>query len=117
MSETEASAPAAASGSQQEQQQPNAGKQANKAQQQPTGPKLGSNKWMEKVYNEKPPFPAELFETIFTTEKLQALVAALKTATEKEVAESKRLLESDYTYSLMISSWKIPHVAVHLSRM
>lgn len=79
--------------------------------------KRGSNRWMEQVYMEKPAFPEELFETIFTIEKIQTLVAALKLATEKEVEESKRLLESDYTYSLMICSHKIPHVAVHLTRV
>lgn len=86
--------------------------------QRPGGPnRLGSKQWMRQVYDEKPPFPEELFETIFTTEKIQTLVAALKLATVKEVEESKRLLESDYTYSLMIASHRIPHVAVHLSRM
>lgn len=88
-----------------------------KAKSVPGQPKLGSLSWMNKIYDEKPPFPEELFETIFTKEKIQTLVAALKLATDKEVAESKRLLESDYTYSLMIASHKIAHVSVHLSRM
>lgn len=114
MSETEASAPVPASGSEGQQQQKSKAV-ANLYKQ--TGPKPGTSQWFKKAEVEKSPFPAELFETIFTTEKLQALVAALKIATEKEVAESKRLLECDYTYSLMISSWKIPRVAVHLSRM
>lgn len=86
-------------------------------QQQNPGPKLYSNRWMLKVYQEKPPFPEELFETIFTNGKIETLVAALKLATEKEVEDSTRLLESDYTYSLMIASHKVPHVPVHLSRM
>lgn len=86
--------------------------------QRPGGPnRIGSKQWMRQVYDEKPPFPEELFETIFTKDKIQTLVAALKIATVKEVEESKRLLESDYTYSLMIASHKISHVAVHLSRM
>lgn len=86
-------------------------------QMPPTGPKLYSNRWMQKVYAEKPPFPDDLFETIFKQEKVETLVAALKVATEKEVEESKRLLEGDYTYSVMIASHKVPHVPVHLSRM
>lgn len=85
--------------------------------QPPTGPKLYSNRWMQKVYAEKPPFPEELFDTVFKKEKVETLVAALKVATEKEVEESKRLLEGDYTYSVMIASHKVPHVPVHLSRM
>lgn len=87
------------------------------ANQQQSGPKLYSNRWMLRVYQEKPPFPDELFDTMFTKEKIETLVAALKLATDKEVEESKRLLESDYTYSLMIASHKVPHVPVHLSRM
>lgn len=85
--------------------------------QQQSGPKLYSNRWMLRVYQEKPPFPDELFDTMFTKDKIETLVAALKLATDKEVEESKRLLESDYTYSLMIASHKVPHVPVHLSRM
>lgn len=85
--------------------------------QAPTGPKLYSNRWMQKVYAEKPPFPDAHFDTIFKKEKIETLVAALKVATEKEVEESKRLLEGDYTYSVMIASHKVPHVPVHLSRM
>lgn len=87
------------------------------ANQQQSGPKLYSNRWMLRVYQEKPAFPDELFDTMFTKEKIETLVAALKLATDKEVEESKRLLESDYTYSLMIASHKVPHVPVHLSRM
>lgn len=85
--------------------------------QQQAGPKLYSNRWMLRVYQEKPPFPDELFETMFTKEKVTTLVEALKLATDKEVEESKRLLESDYTYSVMIASHKVPHVPVHLFRM
>lgn len=87
------------------------------ANQGQAGIKLYSNRWMQKVYEEKPPFPDELFETIFTKEKIETLVAALKMATEKEVEDSNRLLESDYTYSVLINSHKVPHVPVHLSRM
>lgn len=87
------------------------------ANQQQAGPKLYSNRWMLRVYQEKPPFPDELFETMFTKEKITTLCEALKLATDKEVEESKRLLESDYTYSVMIASHKVPHVPVHLSRM
>lgn len=90
---------------------------ADGANQPQAGPKLYSNRWMLRVYQEKPPFPEELFETMFTKEKVETLVAALKLATDKEVEESKRLLESDYTYSVMIASHKVPHVPVHLSRM
>lgn len=86
-------------------------------QQNQAGIKMYSNRWMQKVYEEKPPFPDELFETMFTPEKIETLVAALKLATEKEVEESSRLLESDYTYSVLINSHKVPHVPVHLSRM
>lgn len=85
--------------------------------QHQVGPKLYSNRWMLRVYQEKPPFPDDLFNTMFTKEKITTLVEALKLATDKEVEESKRLLESDYTYSLMIASHKVPHVPVHLSRM
>lgn len=88
-----------------------------KQQQQPQGVKKFSNKWMDIIYEEKPPFPEELFETCFSQEKVESLVAALKAATEKEVAESNRLLEDDYTYSVQITSHKVPHVPVHLSRM
>lgn len=83
----------------------------------PAGIKQFSNKWMMKVYAEKPPFPEELFKSTFSKARLETLVAALKMATEKEVNESSRLLEEDYTYSVMISSHKVPHVPVHLSRM
>ncbi|XP_031631432.1 ribosomal L1 domain-containing protein CG13096-like [Contarinia nasturtii] len=92
-------------------------KAKDSANQQQSGPKLYSNRWMLRVYQEKPPFPEELFDTMFTKEKIETLVAALKLATDKEVEESKRLLESDYTYSLMIASHKVPHVPVHLSRI
>lgn len=85
--------------------------------QQQAGPKLYSNRWMLRVYQEKPPFPDDLFQTMFTTEKITTLVEALKLATDKEVEESKRLLESDYTYSVMVASHKVPHVPVHLSRI
>lgn len=76
-----------------------------------------SNKWMIKVYEEKPPFPEELFETKFSQQKLETIVTALKIATEKEVAESPRLLEDDYTYSLQVSCHKVPNVNAHLTRV
>lgn len=84
---------------------------------QATGIKPFSNKWMSQVYIEKPPFPDELFQTTFSKEKLETLVEALKLATDKEVQESIRLLEEDYTYSVVVTSHKVPHVPVHLSRM
>lgn len=76
-----------------------------------------SNKWMIKVYEEKPPFPEELFQTQFAQKKLEIIVAALKIASEKEVDESPRLLEDDYTYSLQVTCHKIPNVNVHLTRV
>lgn len=84
---------------------------------QATGIKAFSNKWMSQVYAEKPQFPEELFETTFSKEKVETLVEALKLATEKEVSDSIRLLEEDYTYSVVVTSHKVPHVPVHLSRM
>lgn len=81
------------------------------------GVKKFSNRWMSMVYEEKPSFPEQLFNTMFTKEKIETLVAALKMATEKEVEESNRLLEDDYTYSVQITSHKVPHVPVHLSRV
>lgn len=85
------------------------------------GPSQGikpfSNKWMLKVYDEKPPFPEELFSSQFSKPKLETLVAALKQATDKEVSESTRLLEEDYTYSLQVTCHKVPHVSVHLTRV
>lgn len=76
-----------------------------------------SNRWMAKVYEEKPPFPEEVLNTVFAPERISTIVKALKEATTKEVQESNRLLEDDFTYSLQITSFKIPHVNVHLSRM
>lgn len=84
---------------------------------QAAGIKPFSNKWMSQVYAEKPQFPEELFETTFSKEKVETLVEALKLATEKEVSDSIRLLEEDYTYSVVVTSHKVPHVPVHLSRM
>ena len=81
------------------------------------GVKMYSNRWMTKVYEEKPPFPEDLFKTTFSQEKLETIVAALKLATDKEVKDSIRLLEDDYTYSVQITSHKVPHVPVHLSRV
>lgn len=90
---------------------------ANKGGSQATGIKPFSNKWMSQVYAEKPQFPDELFETTFSKEKVETLVEALKLATDKEVSDSIRLLEEDYTYSVVVTSHKVPHVPVHLSRM
>lgn len=84
---------------------------------QATGIKPFSNKWMAQVYAEKPQFPEELFQSTFSKEKVETLVEALKLATEKEVEDSIRLLEEDYTYSVVVTSHKVPHVPVHLSRM
>lgn len=89
----------------------------NNNNSQSAGIKQFSNKWMTQVYAEKPPFPEELFQTTFSQEKVETLVEALKLATEKEVQDSIRLLEEDYTYSVVITSHKVPHVPVHLSRM
>lgn len=79
--------------------------------------KIYSNRWMAKVYDEKPPFPEEVFTTTFAPERLETIVKALKQATDQEVEESTRLLEDNYTYSLQITSHKVPHVNVHLSRV
>lgn len=76
-----------------------------------------SNRWLAKVYDEKPPFPENVLNTVFAPERVTTIVKALKEATAKEVEESNRLLEDNFTYSLQISSFKIPHVNVHLSRM
>lgn len=76
-----------------------------------------SNRWLAKVYDEKPPFPEDVLNTVFAPERITTIVKALKEATAKEVEESNRLLEDNFTYSLQIGSFKIPHVNVHLSRM
>lgn len=79
--------------------------------------KLYSNRWMQQVYEAKPPFPEDVLNTVFAPERITTIVQALKEATSKEVEESNRLLDDDFTYSLQITSYKIPHVNVHLSRM
>lgn len=76
-----------------------------------------SDEWLSQVYAEKPQFPDELFKTTFAEEKLGTLVEALKLATEKEVRDSNRLFEEDYTYSIEVTSHKAPHVPVSLTRM
>lgn len=72
---------------------------------------------MQQVYEQKPPFPEDVLNTVFAKERISTIVQALKEATTKEVEESNRLLEDDFTYSLQVTSFKIPHVNVHLSRM
>lgn len=86
---------------------------ANKQQQRG----FYSNKWMIQVYEEKPPFPEELFATKFSQQKLETIVSALKMATAKEVDESPRLLEEDYVYSLQVTCHRIPNVNAHLTRV
>lgn len=90
---------------------------ANNSTYRPQQMEMYSNKWMMKVFEEKPAFPDDLFETTFAKAKLQTIVAALKMATEKEVEESCRLLPEDYFYSLQVTCHKVPHVNVHLRRM
>lgn len=76
-----------------------------------------ANSSRDEVNAEKSPFPDELFKTTFSEKKLGTLAEALKLATDKEVQDSIRLLEEDYTYSIVVTSHKVPHVPVHLSRM
>lgn len=95
---------------------------ASQEQEQESPAKKGnvkpfSNRWMAQVYEQKPPFPEDVLSTVFAPERVTTIVQALKEATAKEVEESNRLLEDDFTYALQITSFKIPHVNVHLSRM
>lgn len=76
-----------------------------------------NRKWLEKADQEKTPFSDELMTTTFGKENVEKLVSACKTATESEVSESNRLLNDDYIYSVQITSHRVPHVPVHLSRM
>lgn len=76
-----------------------------------------NRKWLEKADQEKTPFSDELMSTTFGKENVEKLVSACKTATETEVSESNRLLNDDYIYSVQITSHRVPHVPVHLSRM
>lgn len=76
-----------------------------------------NRKWLEKANAEKKPFEEEVMSTTFGKENVNKLVAACKAATESEVSESNRLLNDDYIYSVQITSHRVPHVPVHLSRM
>jgi len=53
----------------------------------------------------------------FSKENIEKLVDVVKNATETEVNQSRRLLPDDYIYSLQITSQRVPHVPVHLSRI
>lgn len=66
---------------------------------------------------ERKPFSDDLFNDVFSKENIEKLVDVVKNATETEVNESRRLLPDDYVYSLQITSQRVPHVPVHLSRM
>lgn len=76
-----------------------------------------SQRWLEDNDKERKPFSDDLFNNVFSTENIEKLVAVVKNATETEVNESRRLLTDDYIYSLQITSQRVPHVPVHLSRM
>lgn len=92
--------------------------------QRPGAPKVAAatsaaynRKWLEKANAEKKPFEEEVMKTTFGKENVEKLVSACKAATESEVSESNRLLNDDYIYSVQITSHRVPHVPVHLSRM
>lgn len=76
-----------------------------------------TKKWLLMADKERTPFPENLFDTTFSRENIEKLVTACRTATEKEVNESQRLLPDDYMYSMHIISHRIPHLPVHLTRM
>lgn len=76
-----------------------------------------SQRWLEDNDKERKPFNAELFSNVFSKENIEKLVAVVKNATDTEVNQSRRLLPDDYIYSLQITSQRVPHVPVHLSRM
>lgn len=76
-----------------------------------------SQRWLEDNDKERKPFSDELFSTVFSTENIEKLVEVVKNTTETEVNQSRRLLPDDYIYSLQITSQRVPHVPVHLSRM
>ncbi len=76
-----------------------------------------SQRWLEDNDKERKPFSDELFTSVFSKENIEKLVSVVKNATETEVNQSRRLLPDDYIYSLQITSQRVPHVPVHLSRM
>lgn len=76
-----------------------------------------SQRWLEDNDKERKPFSDELFSNVFSKENIEKLVAVVKNATDTEVNQSRRLLPDDYIYSLQITSQRVPHVPVHLSRM
>lgn len=77
-----------------------------------------SQRWLEDNDKERKPFADELFsDGVFSKENIEKLVSVVKNATETEVNQSRRLLPDDYIYSLQITSQRVPHVPVHLSRM
>lgn len=76
-----------------------------------------SQRWLEDNDKERKPFSDELFTGVFSKENIEKLVGVVKNATETEVNQSRRLLPDDYIYSLQITSQRVPHVPVHLSRM
>lgn len=76
-----------------------------------------SQRWLEDNDRERKPFGDELFDGIFSKESIEKLVSVVKNATDTEVGQSRRLLPDDYIYSLQITSHRVPHVPVHLSRM
>lgn len=105
-----------------------AGKQKGSATQKPRGNRsVGKNnalnrlafsqRWLEDNDKERKPFSDELFTNVFSKENVEKLVGVVKNATETEVNQSRRLLPDDYIYSLQITSQRVPHVPVHLSRM
>lgn len=79
--------------------------------------KVYSNRWLAKVVEEKPPFPDELFNSTFNPDRVTFIVKALREATDKEVNDSARLLQDNYTYSLQVTSFKAPISHIHLSRV
>lgn len=76
-----------------------------------------SQRWLEDNDKDRKPFSDELFTNVFSKENIEKLVGVVKNATETEVNQSRRLLPDDYIYSLQITSQRVPHVPVHLSRM
>lgn len=76
-----------------------------------------SKKWLEDNDKERKPFSDEMFANVFSKENIEKLVGVCKKATETEVNASRRLLPDDYIYSLQITSQRVPHVPVHLSRI
>ncbi|KAG4078844.1 hypothetical protein HA402_007394 [Bradysia odoriphaga] len=76
-----------------------------------------SQRWLEDNDKDRKPFSDELFSNVFSKENIEKLVDVVKNATETEVSQSRRLLPDDYIYSLQITSQRVPHVPVHLSRI